>query len=219
VRLGQKTHPIGFRLGYIKTWESRWYSDKEYAKLLHQDLKIRDYIKEKLHHAGIARIDIERSTNKCRVNIHAARPAMIIGRRGQEVEVLKKELQQFTSSEVFVNILEVRPAESSAQLVAENIAVQLERRVSYRRAMKKSITLALKFGAQGIKVRCAGRLGGAEIARSEWYRERRVPLHTLRADIDYGFAESKTTYGKIGVKVWLFKGEILKSGTESQVKM
>ena len=217
--MGQKTHPIGFRLGYIKTWESRWYSDKEYAKLLHQDLKIRDYIKEKLHHAGIARIDIERSTNKCRVNIHAARPAMIIGRRGQEVEVLKKELQQFTSSEVFVNILEVRPAESSAQLVAENIAVQLERRVSYRRAMKKSITLALKFGAQGIKVRCAGRLGGAEIARSEWYRERRVPLHTLRADIDYGFAESKTTYGKIGVKVWLFKGEILKSGTESQVKM
>jgi small subunit ribosomal protein S3 len=216
--LGQKTHPIGFRLGYIKTWESRWYADKDYAKLLHEDLKIRDYAKKKLHHAGIARIDIERSTNKCRINIHAARPAMIIGRRGQEVEVLKKELQQFTESEIFVNILEVRPAESSSQLVAENIAIQLERRVSYRRAMKKGISLALKFGAQGIKVRCAGRLGGAEIARAEWYREKRVPLHTLRADIDYGFAQSQTTYGIIGVKVWLFKGEILKSGTEGQVK-
>jgi len=217
--LGQKTHPVGFRLGYVKTWESKWYADKEYAKLLHQDLKIRDYVKKKLHHAGIARIDIERSTNKCRVNIHAARPAMIIGRRGQEVELLKKELQGFTASEVFVNIMEVRPAESAAQLVAENIAIQLERRVSYRRAMKKGITLALKFGAQGIKVRCAGRLGGAEIARAEWYREKRVPLHTLRADIDYGFAQAKTTYGMIGVKVWLFKGEILKSGTEAQVKI
>jgi len=216
--LGQKTHPIGFRLGYIKTWESRWYADKDYAKLLHEDLKIREYAKKKLHHAGIARIDIERSTNKCRINIHAARPAMIIGRRGQEVEVLKKELQQFTQSEIFVNILEVRPAETSSQLVAENIAIQLERRVSYRRAMKKAISLALKFGAQGIKVRCAGRLGGAEIARAEWYREKRVPLHTLRADIDYGFAQSHTNYGIIGVKVWLFKGEILKSGTEGQVK-
>ena len=217
--MGQKTHPVGFRLGYVKTWESRWYADKDYAKLLHEDLKIRDYVKKKLHHAGIARIDIERSTNKCRVNIHAARPAMIIGRRGQEVEVLKKELSRFTSSEVFVNIMEVRPAEIAAQLVAENIAIQLERRVSYRRAMKKGITLALKFGAQGIKVRCAGRLGGGEIARAEWYREKRVPLHTLRADIDYGFAQSKTTYGMIGVKVWLFKGEILKSGTAAQVKM
>lgn len=217
--MGQKTHPIGFRLGYIKTWESRWYADKDYAKLLHQDLKIREYVKKKLHHAGISRIDIERSTNKCRINIHAARPAMIIGRRGQEVEVLKKELQQFTQSEIFVNILEVRPAEATAQLVAENIAVQLERRVSYRRAMKKSISLALKFGAQGIKVRCAGRLGGAEIARAEWYREKRVPLHTLRADIDYGFAQSHTTYGIIGVKVWLFKGEILKSSTGGQVKI
>jgi small subunit ribosomal protein S3 len=216
--LGQKTHPIGFRLGYIKTWESRWFAEKDYAKLLHQDLKIREYAKKKLHHAGISRIDIERSSNKCRINIHAARPAMIIGRRGQEVEVLKKELQQFTQSEIFVNILEVRPAETASQLVAENIAIQLERRVSYRRAMKKGISLALKFGAQGIKVRCAGRLGGAEIARAEWYREKRVPLHTLRADIDYGFAQSHTTYGIIGVKVWLFKGEILKSGLEGQVK-
>lgn len=217
--MGQKTHPIGFRLGYIKTWESRWFAGKNYAKQLHEDLKIRDYVKKKLHHAGINRIDIERSTNKCRINIHAARPAMIIGRRGQEVETLKKELQKFTGSEVFVNIMEVRPAEAAAQLVSENIAVQLERRVSYRRAMKKAINLALKFGVQGIKVRCAGRLGGAEIARAEWYRERRVPLHTLRADIDYGFAEAMTTYGKIGVKVWLFKGEILKSGSEEQVKI
>ncbi len=215
--MGQKTHPVGFRLGYIKTWDSRWYADKDYAKLLHEDLKIRDYIKKKLYHAGISRVEIERSTNKCRVNIYSARPAMIIGRRGQEVEVLKKELQQFTEAETFVNILEVRPAETDAQLVSENIALQIERRVSYRRAMKKAINLALKFGAQGIKVRCAGRLGGAEIARAEWYREGRVPLQTLRADIDYGFAQAKTTYGVIGVKVWIFKGEILKGkeGKES----
>ena len=215
--MGQKTHPVGFRLGYIKTWDSRWYADKDYAKLLHEDLRIRDYIKKKLYHAGISRVEIERSTNKCRVNIYSARPAMIIGRRGQEVEVLKKELQQFTEAETFVNILEVRPAETDAQLVSENIALQIERRVSYRRAMKKAINLALKFGAQGIKVRCAGRLGGAEIARAEWYREGRVPLQTLRADIDYGFAQAKTTYGVIGVKVWIFKGEILKGkeGKES----
>jgi len=215
--LGQKTHPVGFRLGYIKSWDSRWYAEKDYAKLLHEDLKIRDYIKKKLYHAGISRVEIERSTNKCRVNIYSARPAMIIGRRGQEVEVLKNELKQFTDAEIFVNILEVRPAETDAQLVSENIALQIERRVSYRRAMKKAINLALKFGAEGIKVRCAGRLGGAEIARAEWYREGRVPLQTLRADIDYGFAQAKTTYGVIGVKVWIFKGEILKGkeGKES----
>ena len=215
--MGQKTHPVGFRLGYIKTWDSRWYAEKDYAKLLHEDLKIRDYIKKKLYHAGISRVEIERSTNKCRVNIYSARPAMIIGRRGQEVEVLKNELKQFTDAEIFVNILEVRPAETDAQLVSENIALQIERRVSYRRAMKKAINLALKFGAEGIKVRCAGRLGGAEIARAEWYREGRVPLQTLRADIDYGFAQAKTTYGVIGVKVWIFKGEILKGkeGKES----
>ncbi len=215
--MGQKTHPVGFRLGYIKSWDSRWYAEKDYAKLLHEDLKIRDYIKKKLYHAGISRVEIERSTNKCRVNIYSARPAMIIGRRGQEVEVLKNELKQFTDAEIFVNILEVRPAETDAQLVSENIALQIERRVSYRRAMKKAINLALKFGAEGIKVRCAGRLGGAEIARAEWYREGRVPLQTLRADIDYGFAQAKTTYGVIGVKVWIFKGEILKGkeGKES----
>lgn len=212
--MGQKTHPVGFRLGYIKTWESKWYADKDYTKLLHEDLKIRNYIKNKLAHAGISRIEIERSTNKCRVNIYSARPAMIIGRRGQEVEVLKKELQQFTHSEIFVNILEVRPAETDAQLVSENIALQIERRVSYRRAMKKGMTLAQKFGAKGVKVRCGGRLGGAEIARTEWYRQGRVPLHTLRADIDYGYARAKTTYGIIGVKVWVFKGEILKGKGE-----
>ncbi len=217
--MGQKTHPIGFRLGYIRGWESKWFADKGYSKLLHEDLKIRNYIKAKLYHAGISRIEIERSTNKCRVNIYSARPAMIIGRRGQEVEVLKKEAQQFTHSEVFVNILEVRPAETDAQLVSENIALQLERRVSYRRAMKKGMTLALKFGAKGFKVRCGGRLGGAEIARTEWYRQGRVPLHTLRADIDYGYARAKTTYGVIGVKVWIFKGEILKGKGAEQTKL
>jgi len=186
---------------------------------LHEDLKIRDYVRKKLHHAGISRVEIERFTDKCRVNIHSARPAMIIGRRGQEVEVLKKELEQFTSAEVFVNIMEVRPAEADAQLASENIALQIARRVSYRRAMKKAITLALKFGVEGVKVRCAGRLGGAEIARVEWYREGRVPLHTLRADIDYGFSEAKTTYGVIGVKVWVFKGEILKGKEEELVKL
>ena len=217
--MGQKTHPTGFRLGYIKTWESRWFADKDYARLLHEDLKIRDYVRKKLHHAGISRVEIERFTDKCRVNIHSARPAMIIGRRGQEVEVLKKELEQFTSAEVFVNIMEVRPAEADAQLASENIALQIARRVSYRRAMKKAITLALKFGVEGVKVRCAGRLGGAEIARVEWYREGRVPLHTLRADIDYGFSEAKTTYGVIGVKVWVFKGEILKGKEEELVKL
>ncbi len=217
--MGQKTHPIGFRLGYIKGWESKWYADRDYTKLLHEDLKIRNYVKNKLYHAGISKIEIERSTNKCRVNIHSARPAMIIGRRGQEVEVLKKELQQFTTSEIFVNIMEVRPAEADAQLVAENVALQIERRVSYRRAMKKSMTLARKFGAQGIKTRTAGRLGGGEIARAEWYRDGRVPLHTLRADIDYGYARAKTTYGIIGVKVWIFKGEILKGKGLEQSKL
>jgi len=217
--LGQKTHPVGFRLGYIKSWESKWFSEKDYTRLLHEDLKIRKYIKDKLHHAGISKVEIERSTNKCRVNIYSARPAMIIGRRGQEVDLLKKELQQFTKSEVFVNILEVRPAETDAQLVAENIALQIERRVSYRRAMKKAMTLALKFGAKGIKVRTGGRLGGAEIARSEWYRQGSVPLHTLRADIDYGYARAQTTYGIIGVKCWIFKGEILKGKGVQDAKL
>lgn len=217
--MGQKTHPIGFRLGYIKKWDSRWYAERDYSRLLHEDLQIREYIKKKLYHAGISRVEIERSANKCKVNIYAARPAMVIGRRGQEVEQIKGEISRFTSSEVFVNIHEVRPAETDAQLVSENIALQIERRVSYRRAMKKAMNLALKFGVQGVKIRCSGRLGGAEIARCEWYREGRVPLHTLRADIDYGYTQAKTTYGVIGVKVWFFKGEILGAKSKEEVKI
>lgn len=217
--MGQKTHPIGFRLGYIKGWESKWYSDKNYSKLLHEDLMLREYIKKKLYHAGVSRIEIERSTDKCRVNIYAARPAVVIGKRGAEIDLLRQELQPLTTSEVFLNIHEVRPAETDAQLVCENIAMQLQRRVSFRRAMKKSMSLAQKFGAKGIKVSCSGRLGGSEIARSEWYREGRVPLHTLRADIDYGYTQARTTYGVIGVKVWIFKGEVLKGGDKTGVRL
>jgi len=208
--LGQKTHPVGFRLGYVKTWDSKWYAEKDYAKLLHEDLKLRDYIKKKLYHAGISRVTIERSTNKCRINIWTARPAVVIGRRGQEVDQLRLELQRFSSAEVFINIQEIRPAEADAQLISENVALQLERRVAFRRAMKKAISLATKFGAKGVRIRAAGRLGGSEMSRKEWYREGRVPLHTLRADIDFGQGISQTTYGVIGVKVWIFKGEIFK---------
>ena len=208
--MGQKTHPIGFRLGYIKTWDSKWYAEKDYARLLHEDIRLRNYIKQKLYHAGISRITIERSTNKCRINIHTARPAVVIGRRGQEVDTLRQELQRQTRADLFINIHEVRPAEADAQLISENVALQLERRVSFRRALKKAISLATKFGAQGVRIRAAGRLGGSEMSRKEWYREGRVPLHTLRADIDFGQATAKTTYGTIGVKVWVFKGEIYK---------
>jgi len=207
--LGQKVHPIGFRLGIVKTWASRWYAEGDYSKLLHEDIKLRDYLKKRLYHAGIAKIELERAASKVKINIFAARPGIIIGKKGAEVEVLKKELAKLTDKEVFINIQEVRKPEVDAQLVAENIALQLERRVAFRRAMKKSVSMALKFGAQGIKITCAGRLGGAEMSRTEWYREGRVPLHTLRADIDYGFAEAKTTYGIIGVKVLIFKGEVL----------
>jgi len=210
--LGQKVHPIGFRLGIIKTWKSKWFADKGYAELLHEDLRIRKYIKEKLYHAGISRIEIERVANKAgkvKVNIYTARPGIIIGKKGAEVENLKKELDEMTGKEVVINIKEVRRAELDAQLVAENVAFQLERRVGFRRAMKRSVASAMKLGAKGIKIACAGRLGGAEMARREWYREGRVPLHTLRADIDYGFAEAKTKYGVIGVKVWIFKGEVI----------
>jgi len=207
--LGQKVHPIGFRLGVIRTWDSRWYAEKDYAALLHEDIKLRDYLKKRLFHAGIAKIEIERAANKAKLNIFAARPGIIIGKKGAEVEALKRDLAKITDKEVFINIQEVRKPEVNAQLVAENVALQLERRVAFRRAMKKSVTQALKFGAQGIKINCAGRLGGAEMSRTEWYREGRVPLHTLRADIDYGFAEAKTTYGIIGVKVLIFKGEVL----------
>jgi small subunit ribosomal protein S3 len=207
--LGQKVHPIGFRLGIIRTWESRWYAEADYAKLLHEDIKLRNYLKKRLFHAGISKIEFERAASKTKIHVFAARPGIIIGKKGSEVEVLKKELAKLTDTEVFINIQEVRKPEVDAQLVAENVALQLERRIAFRRAMKKSVGQALKFGAQGIKINCAGRLGGAEMSRTEWYREGRVPLHTLRADIDYGFAEAKTTYGIIGVKVLIFKGEVL----------
>ena len=207
--MGQKVHPIGFRLGFNRTWESRWYSEADYAKLLHEDIKLRSFLKKRLFHAGISKIEIERAASKAKFNIFAARPGIIIGKKGAEVESLKKELAKLTDNEVFLNIQEVRKPEVDAQLVAESVALQMERRVAFRRAMKKSVGQALKFGAQGIKIECSGRLGGAEMSRREWYREGRVPLHTLRADIDYGFAEAKTTYGIIGVKVLIFKGELL----------
>jgi small subunit ribosomal protein S3 len=207
--LGQKVNPIGFRLGVIKTWESRWYAKADYATLLHEDLKLRDFLKKRLYHSGVSKIEIERAANKAKINIYTARPGLIIGKKGSEVETLKKELAKLTDKEVFLNIQEIRKPELDAQLVAENVALQLERRVAFRRAMKKSVTTALKFGAKGIRITCSGRLGGAEMSRTEWYREGRVPLHTLRADIDYGFAEAKTTYGIIGVKVLIFKGEVL----------
>ena len=207
--MGQKVHPIGFRLGVIKTWDSKWYAEADFAKFLHEDIAIRKYLKKRLYNSGVSKIDIERAANKTKINIHTARPGLIIGKKGSEVETIKKELSQLTSKEIFINIHEVRKPELDAQLVAENVALQLERRIAFRRAMKKSVTSALKFGAKGIRITCSGRLGGAEMSRTEWYREGRVPLHTLRADIDYGFAEAKTTYGLIGVKVLIFKGEIL----------
>jgi small subunit ribosomal protein S3 len=207
--LGQKVNPIGLRLGGIKTWYSLWFSERNYSELLHEDVKIRKYLKKKLYHAGISRIEIERAASKAKVNIHAARPGIIIGKKGSEIEKLKKDLEGITKSEVIINILEVRKPEIDAQLVAENVAQQLERRVAFRRAMKKCVTAAMKFGAKGIRVNCGGRLGGAEMARSEWYREGRVPLHTLRADIDCGFTEAHTAYGLIGVKVLIFHGEVL----------
>ena len=214
--MGQKTHPSGFRLGATRTWSSRWFATKGYAGLLHEDVKIRRFIKSSLYHAGISRIDIERSANRARITIYTARPGIIIGKKGAEVENLKRELQKRTQKEIFINIQEVKRAEMDAQLVAENVGLQLERRVGFRRAMKKAVGSALKLGAKGIKISCSGRLGGAEMARREWYREGRVPLHTLRANIDYGLAEAKTTYGIIGVKVWIFKGEVFptKEGEE-----
>jgi small subunit ribosomal protein S3 len=207
--LGQKVNPISFRLGVIKTWDSKWYAKADYAKLLHEDLKLREFLKKRLFHSGVSKIEIERAANKAKINIFTARPGLIIGKKGSEVETLKKDLAKLTDKEVFLNIQEVRKPELDAQLVAESVALQLERRIAFRRAMKKSVTSALKFGAKGIRITCSGRLGGAEMSRTEWYREGRVPLHTLRADIDYGFAEAKTTYGIIGIKVLIFKGEVL----------
>jgi len=205
--VGQKVHPYGFRLGYNKTWQSRWYAEKNYALLLHEDINLRDQLKARLSHAGVARIDMERAANKLKITIHTSRPGIIIGRKGSEVDKLRDDLQKKTGREVFINIMEIHKPELEAQLVAESVALQMERRVAFRRAMKKAIESATRFGAKGVKLRVSGRLGGSEIARSEWYLDGQLPLHTLRADIDYGFAEAKTTYGRIGVKCWIYKGE------------
>ncbi len=207
--MGQKTHPTGIRLGITRTWDSRWYLKKGYAEQLLQDITIRREIKDKLFHAGVSRIEIERAGQKIRVIIHTARPGIIIGKKGAEVEKLRKDIETLSGKQAAVDIKEIRKPEIDAQLVAENIALQLEKRVAFRRAMKKSVASAMRFGAQGIRIACAGRLAGAEIARTEWYREGRVPLHTFRADIHYGFAQAKTTYGIIGVKVWVYTGEVL----------
>jgi len=207
--LGQKTHPIGIRLGIINTWDSRWFARKNYTEMLHEDLAVQKYIKANLSHAGVPKVEIERTGQKMKATIHTARPGIIIGKKGAEVEKLKKALEKLTGKEMSVDIKEIRKPELDATLVAENIAMQLEKRIAFRRAMKKAVQSSRRFGAQGIKVSCGGRLGGAEIARSEWYREGRVPLHTFRSDIDYGVAEAKTTYGRIGIKVWIYKGDIL----------
>jgi small subunit ribosomal protein S3 len=207
--LGQKVTPIGLRLGIVKTWESKWYAGKNYSDFILEDYNIRKFVKEKLYHAGISSIEIERSSNRVKLRIHTSRPGIVIGKKGSEIAQLKKELEKTISHEVQIDIQEVRKPEINAQLVAENVALQIERRVAFRRAMKRSVSSAMRFGAKGIKIICAGRLGGAEMARTEWYKEGRIPLHTLRADIDYGVTVAKTTYGIIGVKVFIFHGEIL----------
>jgi small subunit ribosomal protein S3 len=207
--LGQKTNPYGFRLGIIRSWRSRWYSEKEYASRLQEDLRIRKYVKGRLNHAGVSSIEIERRSNRINILIATARPGIVIGKKGAEIENLKKDLQKFTTKDLSINIIEIRRPETDAQLTAENVAMQLERRIAFRRAMKKTVLSSMKLGAKGIKIQVSGRLGGAEMSRTEWYREGRVPLHTLRADIDYGTAEARTTYGIIGVKVWIYKGEVL----------
>jgi small subunit ribosomal protein S3 len=218
--MGQKVHPYGFRLGTLYGWQSNWFAERHYSPYLHEDVRIRNYIKAKLYHAGISKVVIDRTGDKLVVNIHTARPGILIGKRGAEVENLRKELAKFSSKEIFINIKEIRKAELDAQLVAESVALQLERRVAFRRAMKKAVTSTMKFGAGGIRIQCSGRLGGSEMGRREWYREGRVPLHTLRAEIDYGLAEAKTTYGVIGVKCWVFKGDVadkeLRKGALSQ---
>ena len=207
--MGQKVNPIGFRVGIIRNWDSRWYAKKDYAKLVHEDIKLRKFLKQKLNHAGVSRIEIERAANKVKVNFLTARPGVVIGKKGTGIDALKAEVQRMTKNEVFLNIQEVRKAETDSQLVAENIAMQLEKRISFRRAMKKAIQSAIRLGVKGIKVSVSGRLDGGDIARREWYTEKSIPLHTLRADIDYGTAEALTTYNIIGVKVWIYKGDIL----------
>jgi small subunit ribosomal protein S3 len=205
--MGQKVHPTGFRLGFNKTWSSRWYADKDYADLLHEDLKLKRDLKKRFNHAGVSRVDIERAANKLKISIATSRPGIIIGRKGQEVDKLKQEIQKKTGKEVFINIQEILKPELDAQLVSESVALQLGKRIAFRRAMRKAVDAALRFGARGIKIRVAGRLNGAEIARSEWYLHGQLPLHTLRADVEYGFAEADTTFGQIGVKTWIYKGE------------
>lgn len=207
--MGQKVHPISFRLGIIRNWDSRWFAGDQYSTFVYEDYKIRQFLKKRVYQAGVSKIEIERAASKVRIRVHTARPGIVIGKKGVEIEKTKKDLEKMIKRDVILDIQEVRKAEVDAQLVAENVATQLVRRVAFRRAMKKSVTSALRFGAQGIKIACSGRLGGAEMARREWYREGRVPLHTIRANIDYGFAEAFTTYGVIGVKVTIFKGEIL----------
>jgi small subunit ribosomal protein S3 len=214
--MGQKVHPKGFRLGVIEQWDSKWFARREYPQLLHEDLRIRKFLKERLYHAGISKVEIERAANKAKINIYTARPGIVIGKKGAEIEKLKTELGHLAKRESFINIHEVRRPDVDAQLVAENVALQLERRVAFRRAMKEAVGRAMRMGAQGVRIQCAGRLGGAEIARTEWYREGRVPLHTLRADISYGMAEAKTTYGLIGIKAWIFRGEVLTKEEEKQ---
>jgi len=210
--MGHKVNPYGFRLGYNKTWRSRWYSERDYGKLLHEDLKLKRTLKERFSHAGVSRVEIERAANKLKINIHTSRPGIIIGRKGTEVDKLKSDVQAKTQREVYINIIEVAKPELDAQLVAESIALQLVKRIAFRRAMRKAVDATMRFGARGIKVRCSGRLNGAEIARSEWYLNGQLPLHTLRADIDYGFAEAFTTYGQIGVKCWIYKGDAVPLG-------
>ena len=231
--MGQKTHPVGFRLGVVRGWTSKWYSEKDFSRWLHEDLRLKKFVKDKLGHAGVSGVEVERAANKAKVVVYTARPGMVIGKGGKGIETLKvgnlktaakgeplfAGVQSFTDNEVFIDVQEIRKAETAAQLVAENVATQLERRVAFRRAMKKAVQTAMKFGAKGIRLACSGRLGGAEMARYEWYHEGRVPLHTLRADIEYGMATANTTYGTIGVKCWVFKGEILpyKSAAEDKI--
>ena len=207
--MGQKVNPIGLRLGINRTWDSRWFASKDYATLLHQDLRLRRYLRKRLAQAGVSRVVIERPAKRARVTIYTARPGVVIGKKGQDIEKLRKDLSDMTGTDVHLNIIEIRKPEIDANLVADNIAQQLSRRVAFRRAMKRAVQSAIRLGALGIRINCSGRLGGAEIARMEWYREGRVPLHTLRADIDYAVAEARTTYGILGVKVWIFKGEVL----------
>jgi small subunit ribosomal protein S3 len=206
--MGQKVHPVGFRLGFNKTWRSRWYAEKDYASLLHEDLLLKKDLKKRFSHAGVSRVEIERAANKLKISIYTSRPGIIIGRKGQEVDKLKQEIQKKTGKEVYINIQEILKPELDAQLVSESVAMQLEKRIAFRRAMRKAVDAALRFGARGIKVRVSGRLNGAEIARSEWYLHGQLPLHTLKSDVDYGFSEAQTSFGQIGVKTWIYKGEL-----------